>query len=108
MLFRSCVKVKFYKAVSPVIIGWKKDKQSIEVGLRDDKKIISVGWVTVPTKYVGQIEEGKPVRVRYLYATPAKQLYQAHLDPTDDGQVMADQVLADPIADLKFEGKEEE
>jgi bifunctional non-homologous end joining protein LigD len=107
------VKIKFYKAISPVVMGWKKDKQSIEVGLREEIKggkaeIVSVGWVTVPTKYVEQVEVGKPIRVRYLYATPAKQLYQAHLDPTDDGQVMADQVLADPITDLKFEGKEEE
>ena len=106
------VKVKFYKAISPVVIGWKKDKQSIEVGLREEIKgnkaeIISVGWVTVPTKYVPQIEEGKPVRIRYLFATSGNQLYQAHLDPTDDGQVMADQALADPITDLVYEGKDE-
>lgn len=108
------VKVKFYKAVSPVVMGWKKDKQSIEVGLREKvegermPQVTSVGWVTVPTKYVEQVEVGKPIRVRYLYATPAKQLYQAHLDPTDDGLVMADQVLADPITDLQYEGKEDE
>lgn len=105
------VKVKFYAAISPVVIGWKKDKQSIEVGLREEikdskAKIVSVGWVTVPTKYVDQIKVGKPVRVKYLYATSGHQLYQAHLDPTDDGQVMADQVLADPFGDLKYEGKE--
>lgn len=108
------VKVKFYKAVSPVVMGWKKDKQSIEVGLRENvegkrmPQVTSVGWVTVPTKYVEQVQVGKPIRVRYLYATPAKQLYQAHLDPTDDGLVMADQVLADPITDLQYEGKEDE
>lgn len=105
------VKVKFYAAISAVVIGWKKDKQSIEVGLREEMKgskanIISVGWVTVPTKYVEQIEIGKPVRVKYLYATAGHQIYQAHLDPTTDGQVMADQVLADPYGDLKYEGKE--
>lgn len=106
------VKVKFYKAISPVVMGWKKDKQSIEVGLEEAKGktvvITSVGWVTVPTKYVEQVVVGKPIRVRYLYATAAKQLYQAHLDPTDDGLVMADQVLADPITDLQYEGKEDE
>lgn len=107
------VKVKFYAAISPVVLGWKKDKQSIEVGLREEikgskAKIISVGWVTVPTKYMEQIEVGKPVRVKYLYATAAHQLYQARLDPTDDGQVMADQLLADPFGDLKYEGKENE
>jgi len=106
------VKVKFYKAIAPVVITWKKDKQSIEVGLREEKDgkmdIVSVGWVTVPTKYVEQVELGNPIRVKYLYATPGRQLYQAHLDPTDDGQVMADDAMADPITDLKFEGKEEE
>jgi bifunctional non-homologous end joining protein LigD len=106
------VKVKFYKAISPVVIGWKNGKQSVEVGLRDQIKgneaqIVSVGWVTVPTKYVGQIEVGKPVRVRYLYATDGSQLYQAHLDPTDDGKVMADQLMADPLTDLSFQGKDE-
>jgi bifunctional non-homologous end joining protein LigD len=107
------VKVKFYAAVSAVVLGWKKDKQSIEVGLREEikdskAKIISVGWVTVPTKYVEQVVVGKPVRVKYLYTTPGHQLYQAHLDPTDDGLVMADQLLADPFGDLKYEGKDEE
>jgi bifunctional non-homologous end joining protein LigD len=107
------VKVKFYAAISPVVIGWKKDKQSIEVGLAEELKgnkmnIVSVGWVTVPMKYIEQIEVGKPVRVKYLYATSGHQLYQARLDPTDDGQVMADQLLADPFGDLKYEGKDEE
>jgi bifunctional non-homologous end joining protein LigD len=107
------VKIKFYKAISPVVIAWNKTKQSIEVGLHGDLNgkrlpIISVGNVTIPDKYVEQIVVGKPVRVKYLYATSAKQLYQSKLDPTDDGLVMADQVMADPITDLKFEGKEED
>jgi len=106
------VKVKFYAECQAVVIDWT-DKQSIEVGLGgrlkgDSMEIISVGKVTVPTKYVKQIEKGKTVRVRYLYATAGKQLYQANLDPTDDGIVKGEMTLADPISVLKYEGKEEE
>lgn len=104
----AAVKVKFYKAVSAVVIRWKTGKQSVEVGLLKGKEVVSVGWVTVPTKYVDQIVEGKPVRVKYLYATTGQQLFQAHLDATDDGVIMADQVEADPFSDLKYEGKEDE
>jgi len=98
------VKIKFYAEVVAYVIGWT-DKQSIEVGLRSGAKIVSVGRVTVPTKYVGQIEEDSIVRVRYLYATSKDQLFQAHLDPDDGGSVIADH---DPISALKHEGKEEE
>jgi len=102
------VKVKFYAEVNARVIDWT-DKQSIEVALLDGQKLVSVGKVTVPDKYVKQIKAGSIVRVKYLYATPgAKQLYQAHLDPTDDGSVIADAEKADKITSLKFEGKEEE
>lgn len=101
------VKIKFYAEVAAYVIGWT-DKQSIEVGLRSGAKIVSVGKVTVPTKYVGQIEEDSIVRVRYLYATSKDQLFQAHLDPDDGGSVIADHDKPDPISALKHEGKEEE
>jgi len=101
------VKVKYYAEVAAQVIDWT-DKQSVEVALLDSQKLVSVGKVTVPTKYVDQVRKGELVRVKYLYATGAKQLYQAHLDPTDDGSVIADAEKPDPITALKFEGREEE
>jgi ATP-dependent DNA ligase len=101
------VKVKFYAEAAVVVIGWNKAKQSVEVGLRDNLNIVSVGNVTVPTKYVGQIAVGHTIRVRYLYATDGKQLYQPALDATDDGSIKADHLMADEIGTLKFEGKDE-
>lgn len=106
------VKIKFYAEIAARVLGWHKAKKSIEVGAYDPetKKMVSIGWVTVPAKYEDQIKGGVGgmVRVRYLYATPGKQLYQAQLDPTADGSVLADTGLADPITSLKYEGKGEE
>jgi bifunctional non-homologous end joining protein LigD len=101
------VKVKFYAEVAAQIIDWT-GKQSVEVGLASGKGLTSVGKVTVPTKYVDQVKKGELVRVKYLYATSADQLFQAHLDPDDSGSVIADHDKADPITALKHEGKEEE
>lgn len=101
------VKVKFYAEVAAKVIGWT-GKQSIEVALLNGDDLISVGKVTVPTKYVDQIKDGRIVRVKYLYATTADQLFQAHLDPDGNGSVIADHDEADPISALKHEGKEEE
>lgn len=107
------VKIKFYKSVIAQVIDWT-DKNSVEVGLlkvpSKSAALISVGKVTVPAKYKNQINKGSLVRVKYLYATvPGKHLYQAHLDPTEDGLVVVDdRILSDPVTDLKFEGKEDE
>jgi bifunctional non-homologous end joining protein LigD len=108
----TAVKIKFYKAISVVVNGWNKGKSSVAVGLRDEIKgskaeIIPVGNVSIPEKYAGKIEEGDVIRVKYLYATSAKKLYQPSLDPADDGAIIADQLMADPITDLQFEGKED-
>jgi len=100
------VKCKFYSEVAAIVRRWT-DKSSIEVGLRDKEEITSVGKVTVAAKYVCQIKAGDVVRVRYLYATPNRILYQANLDPTGDGSVLADQSSPDSLASLKLEGKEE-
>ena len=102
------VKVKFWAEANVEVLKWNKDKQSIEVGMIEKMTYTpSVGNVTVPTKYMDQIKVGKIVRVRYLYATANKILYQPKLDPTDDGNVLADATAPDPIGELKFEGKEE-
>jgi len=104
----SAVKCKFYAEVAAVVLRWT-DKSSIEVGLRDGAmgaEIVSVGKVTVAAKYANQIEPGCVVRVRYLYATSKRILYQANLDPTSDGSVLADQVMAETLSSLKLEGKE--
>ena len=103
------VKIKFYAEVAATVMGWHESKSSIEVALTSGKDgLVSVGWVTVPAKYKDQIKAGNTVRVRYLYATAADQLYQAHLDPTSDGKVVDDHVAADPLSSLKHEGKEED
>jgi hypothetical protein len=102
------VKVKFWAEVAATVLSWNGERQSIEVGLATDGGVVCVGNVTVPAKYTGQIVVGKPVRVRYLYATKRKQLYQPCLDPDAGGQVMADHRGPDQLSALKFEGKEEE
>ena len=101
------VKVKFYATISAIVMWWT-DKSSVEVGLKDGPSVMSVGKVTIHAKHVDKISMGNIIRLKYLYATSAKQLYQANLDPTADGKVIADQLVPDPIADLKFEGKGEE
>lgn len=102
------VKCKFYAAIAAVPLKWTKDKLSVELGLKDGSSLVSVGKVTIPEKYVTQVELGKPIRVKYLYATGGRQLYQPNLDPTADGSIRADQTSADPLTALKFEGKEQE
>jgi bifunctional non-homologous end joining protein LigD len=115
----SAVKVKFYKEASLLILGWT-DKSSIRVAARDfqpngDKQHVFVGNVTVPEKHVVQINgalAGKSaaiVRVRYLYATANRILYQPNLDPDSAGRVIRDDVAeADQLLSLKLEGKGEE
>ena len=104
------VKIKFYAEVAAGVMRWT-EKSSVEVGLRTKVMgrpyLVSIGKVTVHAKYAPQIEEGSIIRVKYLYATEADQLFQAHLDPTDDGSVIADQGKADPVTALKHEGKDE-
>lgn len=101
------VKIKFYAEVAAEVLDWT-EKSSIEVALRKeaDLKLVSIGKVTVAAKYAKQIKAGSIVRVKYLYATENSILFQAHLDPTDDGSVIADQEHADPMTALKHEGKE--
>ena len=106
------VKIKFYAEIAAVVLEWNEGKQSVKIGAReelegDEMQITVIGNVTVHDKYVDQIVVGKPLRVKYLYATDARKLFQPKLDPTDDGQVMADQTMADPITDLKYEGKDD-
>lgn len=100
------VKVKFYAEIAVEVLKWNKDVSSVEVAAMKEGRLVSVGNVTVHGKYVNQIAVGEVIRVKYLYATEAAQLYQANLDPTDDGSVIADQVAADPISLLKFENKD--
>lgn len=104
------VKVKFYKEMDCVVLSWT-DKSSIEVGAYEGKKLLEIGKVTVPEKYVSQIEEGAVVRVRYLYGTrPGRKLYQPNLDPDDAGNVTRYDVAPKEckIEAMQFEGKDEE
>jgi bifunctional non-homologous end joining protein LigD len=110
------VKVKFYSEGLFRVAKWnEKSSVAIEawsLASWDPAATIwtSVGNVTVQAKYVAQISPGKMIRIRYLYATEARILYQPNLDPTDDGIVVgedADSVNATRLEDLKLEGKEE-
>lgn len=100
------VKIKFYTEGSFFVLDWNKDTSSVQVAAQDGKKHVSVGNVTVPAKYVGQVTKGGVIRVRYLYATGASKLFQPSLDATDDGSVVADGP-ADKLGSLKYEGKDE-
>jgi len=113
----TAVKVKFYSEGTFLVIAWN-DKSSVQIAAYDDQGIetIQVGNVTVPAKYVDQINEAMGhevkrkrvlIRVRYLYATEARILYQPNLDPDDAGCVVRDSW--DQVArrsDLKLEGKD--
>jgi bifunctional non-homologous end joining protein LigD len=102
------VKIKFYAEGQFAILKWNA-KMSVEVAAMEGKKIFSVGNVTIAQKYADQIKVGALLRVKYLYATPgAKQLFQAKLDPTDDGIVIKTDSDVTQASELKFEGKEEE
>ena len=102
-------KFKFYEAGEFEVIRWNA-KSSVELGAYEDGKRVSVGNVTVAAKYVKQIAEGGVLRVRYLYATAGRQLYQAVLDPDSTGAVMRDDKTPKEclIGQLKFEGKSED
>lgn len=107
------VKVKFYSEGTFVVMGWN-EKSSIQIGaLGGDGGIRPVGNVTVPQKFVAQVDEAnggqsRTVRVRYLYATPNRILYQPTLDPDGAGLVYRDDAEITKVADLKLEGKDEE
>jgi len=101
------VKIKFYREDSFQIISWNQ-KSSIEIGAYDKNgNLVSVGNVTVPAKYADQIVEGYVVRVRYLYATKANQLFQPVLCPDEDGDVVQSDLLKMDckLSKLKYEGK---
>ena len=105
------VKIKFYAEGQFAILKWNGAKMSVEVAALDvgAGTFTSVGNVTVPQKYADQIKVGALLRVKYLYATPgAKQLFQAKLDPTDDGIVIKTDSDVTQMKELKYEGKEEE
>lgn len=101
------VKIKFYSEGAFLVTGWTKGKSSVAVALVDPKtkEQIPAGNVTVAQKYVDQVEAGKVIRVRYLYATDANQLYQPTLDPDDSGSVLSDG-MPDKPGTLKHEGKD--
>lgn len=104
----AAVKVKFYAEGAFSVLCWNKGTSSIQVALRDPKngKLVPCGNVTIAQKYAAQVKDGFTVRVRYLYATDADQLYQPNLDPDDHGSVVSDGP-ADKVGSLKHEGKDE-
>jgi bifunctional non-homologous end joining protein LigD len=99
------VKIKFYSEGSFLVLDWNKGTSSVEVAAKDGKKMVSIGNVTIPAKYASVVKKGDCLRVRYLYATDADQLYQPTLDPDDAGNVIADSG-PDALGSLKHEGKD--
>jgi bifunctional non-homologous end joining protein LigD len=99
------VKIKFYAEGSFLVLDWNKGVSSVEVAAKDGKKTVSIGNVTIPAKYANAIKKGDCLRVRYLYATDADQLYQPTLDADDAGNVVADSG-PDALGTLKHEGKD--
>lgn len=107
------VKIKFYAEGNFIVLGWNKDRQSVSLGAYASPDgsgaPVSVGSVTIPDKYKRQMAPDAVVRIRYLYATPAKKLYQPTLSPTDDGSVVRTDMRQTDclLSQLRFEGKDE-
>lgn len=96
------LKVKFWKEASVLSNGFT-DKSSIKLFVFEGGKMVSVGKVTVPEKYKPQLKKFDcVVRVRYLYATKAHQLYQTTLDPDDNGNVVRDDIETTDYASLSI------
>lgn len=100
------IKIKFYTEGAFLVLDWNEGTSSVEVAAMDGKKAVSVGNVTIPAKYAEQVRKGEVLRVRYLYATGADQLFQPSLDADDAGSVVSDG-SADKLTSLKHEGKDE-
>jgi bifunctional non-homologous end joining protein LigD len=102
------VKVKFYASAECIVTGWNSGRQSISLGAYDDQgMLIPIGNVTVPKKYADQIAVGGVAQVRYLYATPGRQLYQPTLDPSS-GSIRRDdkKPVECLLSQLKYEGQD--
>jgi bifunctional non-homologous end joining protein LigD len=102
------VKVKFYASAECIVTGWNSGRQSISLGAYDERGVlIPIGNVTVPKKYVHQIEVECVVQVRYLFATLGHQLYQPTLDPSSGSIRRDDKKPAECLlAQLKYEGQD--
>jgi bifunctional non-homologous end joining protein LigD len=102
------VKVKFYASAECVVTGWNQGRQSISLGVYDSKgELVPVGSVTVPAKYALEVVESSVVQVRYLYATPAHQLYQPTLDGSSGTVIRKDKSPKEcRLEQLKYEGKD--
>jgi bifunctional non-homologous end joining protein LigD len=102
------VKVKFYASAECVVTGWNRGRQSVALGTYDAQgTLVPVGNVTVPAKYATDISVGRVVQVRYLYATPAHQLYQPTLDGSSGSVVREDKPATECLlAQLKYEGND--
>ena len=103
------VKVKFWKSGEFVVDHAPNAKQSVRLIAFDGRKRVCVGNCTVPEKYMNVIQRNAVVSVKYLYATPGGQLYQASLDPDDNGQVVRDDKAQREcgIDQLQFEGQDD-
>ncbi len=102
------VKIKFYASAECVVTGWNSGRQSISLGAYDDQGVlIPIGNVTVPKKYADHISVEGVVQVRYLYATPGRQLYQPTLDPSS-GSIRRDdkKPVECLLSQLKYEGQD--
>lgn len=102
-------KVKFWKEASVVATKWTEKNSVLVSCFKAGEGFVSVGKLTVPEKYkamIGPILKPVILRVKYLYATEGLQLYQASLDPDDEGNVTRDDQEPEEclISQLRKEG----
>jgi bifunctional non-homologous end joining protein LigD len=97
------LKLKFTTSASCIVAGVNGSKRSVSLELRDGKKSVAVGNVTIPSNQ--QIPSaGAIVEIRYLYAYQGGSLYQpVYLGVRDD--ITAD---ACTTSQLKFKAETEE
>jgi bifunctional non-homologous end joining protein LigD len=97
------LKLKFTTSASCIVAGVNGSKRSVALELRDGKKAVAVGNVTIPSNH--QIPRaGDVVEIRYLYAFPGGSLYQpVYLGIRDD--ITPEACIA---SQLKFKAETEE
>lgn len=94
------LKCKFYSTCTAIVLN-VNNKRSIEVGVKDNDKIISVGNVTIPpNKEIP--EKDSLVEIRYLYAYKNGSLFQpVYLNKRDDVDI-------DSTSSLKYKSENDD
>lgn len=96
---RSTRKWKFYETADCIVLEtWREGKQSMAVGLVDEKtgEIVDVGSVAMTPANLGKVERGDVVECKYLYVEDmsAPRLYQPAFVHKRDDKDMQECVLS--------------